>query len=217
MGSKNGKNKRQRAPQQQALVFPQWGGARKGAGRPPKGKKAGVPHARRDVVSPRTPVHVTMRVGEDIWDLRGERLKGAVLAVLHEARERLGVRITQFSVQANHLHLIVEAKDNVALTKGMKGLAGRLAKRINRIMKRHGQVFPDRFHSHVLRTLGEVVNAIRYVRDNSKRHAAQIGKRWNFAVDPFAGGPCPKTFLGELRRLVVPPRTWMLLSAWSRL
>lgn len=211
------RSKTTRTPRQQTLLFPQWGGARKGAGRPPKGKKAGVPHVRRETLSPRTPIHVTMRVGPDIWNLRGRRLKRAVFHVLGGSRERLGVRITQFSVQANHLHLIVEARDTRSLSRAMKGLAGRLAKRINRVMRRRGQVFPDRFHSHVLRSMREVVNAIRYVRDNSKRHAAQIGRQWTFPIDPFAGGPCPGTFHESLRRLVVPPRTWMLQTAWSRL
>ncbi len=51
-----------------------------------------------------------------------------------------------------HLHFIVEADDNRALSEGMQGLSVRLAKGLNRLMGRHGKVFADRFHAHVLRT-----------------------------------------------------------------
>ena len=39
-----------------------------------------------------------------------------------------GLRIVQFSVQGNHLHLIVEADSSTALSRGMQGLCIRLAK-----------------------------------------------------------------------------------------
>lgn len=217
MGAEKTKQRRpkQRRPKQQFLGFRQWGGKRKGAGRRPMGRKAGVPHVRREGVSPRVPIHVTMRVAPGIWNLQGVAMRKLVLRALGEARQRLGVRVVQFSIQTNHLHLIVEAQSAYALSQGVKGLAGRLAKRINRAMRRTGRVFPDRFHSHVLKTPRQVRNAIRYVRDNSRRHAAQVGKRWRWSVDPFAAGPCPRTFLEELRRAVVPPRTWLLRTAWA--
>src|SRR5216683_2404033 len=52
---------------QLGLKLPEWGGARKGAGRPrtrphPGLMGAGVPHLRRADFAARNPVHVTMRV-----------------------------------------------------------------------------------------------------------------------------------------------------------
>lgn len=176
-----------------------------------------MPHVRRETVTPRDPVHVTMRVAKGIANLQRGRLRDELLATLGHVRERLGVRLVQFSVQANHLHLIVEAKDTPSLSRAMKGLAVRLARRINRLMGRRGQVFPDRFHTHVLRSPRQALNAARYVRDNSRRHALQIGKRWTWERDPWAAGPCPRTFLEPLRRLVVPPRAWVLQCAWARI
>ena len=37
------------------------GGARKGAGRPPRGKRASEPHKKREVFKPSQPVHVVIR------------------------------------------------------------------------------------------------------------------------------------------------------------
>lgn len=215
-GNSQGK-KRGKRPEQQRLEFRLRGGRRKGAGRKPKEAKAGVPHVRRETVTPREPVHVTMRVAKGIWNLQRGRLSEEVLQALGDARQRLGVRLTQFSVQANHIHLIVEARDTPSLSRAMKGLAVRLARRINQVMGRKGPVFPDRYHAHVLRSPTQALNAARYVRDNSKRHAAQIGKRWRWEKDPYAAGPCAQTFLDSLRSLVVAPRAWVLQWAWAQL
>ena len=48
------------------------------------------------------------------------------------ACSRPAFRLIQFSVQSNHLHLIVEADDTVALSRGLQGLAVRCARVINR-------------------------------------------------------------------------------------
>lgn len=158
-----------------------------------------------------------MKVAKGIWNLQGHVMRRLVFGKLGEARERLGARVVQFSVQANHLHLIVEARDEAALGQAMKGLAGRLAKAINRRMRRSGVVFPDRFHAHVLRSRRQAWNAIRYVRDNTRRHAAQLGIACEWELDPFAAGPCPRTFLPALREMVASSRTWLFRSVWAEL
>lgn len=196
--------------------FPTWGGKRKGAGRKPKGRRAGVPHRKRPVVSRHTPAHVTLKVAEDIWSLRGASMSQVILGVFGEAKERLDVRIIQFSIQANHIHMIVEAEDEAALARAMKGLCVRLARAINRRMRRKGRVFADRYHVHVLRTPAEVRNATRYVRDNRRIHAAREG--WlprDPGCDPLAAGPCPSLFPEPRRAFVATPRSWLLRTALS--
>jgi predicted RNase H-like nuclease len=71
--------------------------------------------------------------------------------------------VAHFSFQGNHVHLLVEARDNRALSEGVQGLSVRLAKGLNRMMGERGSVFSDRYHAHVLRTPGEVRHAIAYV------------------------------------------------------
>src|SRR5687768_11179368 len=46
------------------------GGKRPGAGRPPKGKRAGSPHKRRPILKARNPVHLVLRVVPRIGKLR---------------------------------------------------------------------------------------------------------------------------------------------------
>jgi len=43
----------------------------------------------------------------------------------------MGFRIVQYSVQADHVHLIVEAENDAVLTNGMRSFAIRFARRVN--------------------------------------------------------------------------------------
>ena len=79
-------------------------------------------------------------------------------------------RVTHFSVQRDHLHLIVEADNRAALESGLRSLSIRLALRINRVLGRHGTVWADRHHRHTLKTPREVRNALVYVLMNVKKH-----------------------------------------------
>ena len=95
------------------------------------------------------------------------------------------MRIIHDSVQGNHLHLIVEAEDQAALSRGMQGLAIRLARRLNALARRHGPVFVDRYHSHPLKTPREVRNALVYVLANFRKHSQKTRAP---GVDPFSSG-----------------------------
>src|SRR3954463_23434 len=60
---------------QMTLRLPEWGGKRKGAGRPrtrphPGLEGPGVPHLRRDAFASRHPVHVTMKLHPGVVSLR---------------------------------------------------------------------------------------------------------------------------------------------------
>ena len=61
-------------------------------------------------------------------------------------------RIAHFSIQHDHVHLIVESSSKRALARGMKGLTCRLAKTLNRTTRRRGQVLRDRYHARPLTT-----------------------------------------------------------------
>lgn len=190
------------------LRFRTWGGKRKGAGRKPANGKAGVSHRTREALSGRHPAHVTMRVRREVWNLRSRRAYRVIERALSRGANRFGMRLTHHSVQGNHIHLIVEAKDARALSRGMQGLSIRVAQGVNRLMKRKGKVLEDRFHAHVLRTPREVRNAVRYVLENASIHASRLGKTIASATDRFASGPGLPGWLG------VPPRTWLLRLGW---
>src|SRR5690606_2149675 len=55
------------------LVFSRRGGKRKGAGRKPKGPRAGVPHERREDFPSSAPIHVTVTVCKGVPNLRSRK------------------------------------------------------------------------------------------------------------------------------------------------
>src|SRR6476659_4974099 len=131
------------------------GGRRPGAGRPKK-KNAGVSHLKRPSLPKSYPVHITLKVRGDVPNLRTEKRFLAAKKAFRYGCDRFGMRLIEFSVQSNHIHLIVEGNDRRSLSRGMQGLLIRLAKQINRVCKRSGHVFADRYHEHILRTVAEV-------------------------------------------------------------
>src|SRR5215470_8722593 len=137
---------------QLTLELRTWGGKRKRAGRKPNGARAGVPHAPRPALAARHPAHVTLRVLPHVWNLRSRRCFRAIAAAFSGVRGRTEFRLIEFSVQGNHLHLIVEAADARSLSRGLQALTIRLAKGLNRVMDHRGAVFADRYHAHVLRS-----------------------------------------------------------------
>jgi REP element-mobilizing transposase RayT len=185
---------------QAALQFPnRWGGRRKGAGRPRKKGKRNVEHRTRPPVAHRFPVHLSVRLEKGIRNLRKLPCLRVIERAFNSAQGRFGLRLNHFTVQSNHLHLIVETTDRVALSRAVKGLNVRIAKGLNRLMGRSGKVVGDRYHAHILKTPAEVRNAVHYVLGNLTKHTGRAG------VDAYCSLARPD--------LVVEPRTWLLLHA----
>src|ERR1700736_5986544 len=148
--------------EQLPLPLTRRGGKRAGAGRKPKGDRAGMPHGTRAPLASRFPVHITLRTVDGLSGLRSRECFRAIANAFRLARSRQTIRLTEFSVQGNHLHLIVEAAYAERLSRGMQGLAISIAKRLNVLLGRSGPVFADRYHAHTLKTPTEVAHAVAY-------------------------------------------------------
>ncbi|MCA1826875.1 MAG: transposase, partial [Myxococcales bacterium] len=178
-----------------------------GAGRKPKGVRPQVSHHARPYFDKPAAVHVTLRVDHHVWNLRSQRCFRVLKQALRDALGRFGLRVIHFSVQGNHLHLIVEADSSMSLSTGMQGLCIRIARSLNRLMVRKGPVFADHFHSRLLPSPTEVTRAIQYVLDNHRKHYGSSG------TDPYAS---PSLTAAERDRVLAKPMTWMLRDGWRR-
>jgi REP element-mobilizing transposase RayT len=198
-------------------AFPRSRRRRGRGGRKPKGERAGVPHLRRPAHDRRHPVHVTVRVRSGLPTLRSQSIFGCVLAQIRAASRRF-LRIAHFSVQSNHIHLLVEANDRGRLTQGMKGFAVRVARRLNQLLGCRGGVWADRYHAHYLSTPREVRNALVYVLCNRAKHGGKVGR------DLCSSGPYFDGWSGALRPParaspedwpIAPSATWLLNAGWK--
>ncbi len=163
-----------------------WGGKRRGSGRKPRADRPMVSHASRPAVTKRCPVHVTLRVLPHVWNLRSKRSFRVLRRAMSAGGNRPGLRLCDFSVQGNHLHLVFEADDKKALSRGVQSVAIRAAQGLNRLMGRSGKVLSDRFHATVLRTPTEVRRALAYVRGNHDVHRRRWGQPASARPDAFS-------------------------------
>jgi len=215
---------------QLALPFPR----RKRRGRPPlsdeERRRRGslVRRVARPAIQGRNPLHVTLRTLASIRALRTKHRFRRVREALKKGSNRLGIRLVQFAVMNDHVHLIVEAHHKRALSRGMQGLAIRMAKAINR-GERRGKVFRDRYHATVLDSPRRVRHALAYVILNARRHDRKHGPAsW---IDPFSSGYWFDGWCRDVSRLkraaerhldfsseppVAAPRTWLLGIGWRR-
>ena len=154
---------------QLAFSFPEpkrRGGARRGAGRKPRAVHLRqTPHRARPVHRKANPVHVTLRAG--LRSLRAQQVARTLLGALRDSN-RDWFRVVHYSVQENHVHLILEAEDRDALLSGVRGLMVRIARRVNRLLRRRGCFWADRWHGRDLEGPRQVRNALIYVLQNHK-------------------------------------------------
>jgi REP element-mobilizing transposase RayT len=207
------------------------GGKRPGAGRPKAGVRASERHKKRPALAARFPVHGILRVDQDVGSLRQAHAYHAVREALEVAKARDNFRVVEISLQRNHIHLVVEAANEVALARGMQGLQISAARKLNAAVskrkghERMGRVFVDRYHARILKTPTDVRNVLNYVMNNWRHHHED---KWfdsvNWDVDWFSSGPRfvgwkepAPTMSSKYRPLgTCAAETWLLRIGWTR-
>jgi REP element-mobilizing transposase RayT len=207
---------------QRDLPFRTWGGLRAGAGRKPVGPRAGVPHVVRPDHRARHPVHVTLHAVQRFPSLRRQ----IVFIELRRALARSSSKrfsVVHFSVQPDHVHLLVEAADKLTLSRGASGLAIRLARAANAVLRRRGRVWGDRYHARALSSPREVRHALVYVLTNWRKHipAARgldpcASARWFDGWRNDEGSLCARPARTTDEPPVAPARTWLGAVGWRR-
>ena len=204
------------------------GGPRRGAGRPP-GVRPRVMHRQREPIAARVPVHITIRLRRGLPTLRQPRFVRRFRRSLAEACVRHGFRVVHYSIQRDHVHLLIEAQNNRSIACGMKSVGARLGKLTNRLFARSGKVLDGRYHLRPLRTPLEAYRALRYVLLNHRHHAAQR-HRPHHATTHVRAVPDPASsgrWFDGWRNVTAPPnvtdvcevaaaRTWLLRTSWRR-
>lgn len=202
------------------LRFHPRGGRRRNAGRKPSSPGRRVPHTRRADINPRFPIHITLRVVDDMPRLRRRHAFKAVRGVMLRTANRRNFRIVHLSIQSNHVHMICEAADRRALTSGIASFKISASRHLNKIANRSGAVFADRYHEEILTTPTQVRHCLNYVLNNWRRHREDRDAVTR--VDPYSTG---MWFTGWAEQtFTVPPdldvlpsapaRTWFLREGW---
>ena len=159
-----------------------------------------------------------MRGVAGLPSFRKQTLYAAIESAVRRTR-REDFRIVEFSVQKDHLHLIVEADDSASLARGMKSFSVRANRLYNAALGRmRGRVWGDRYHRRDLGSARQVRNALVYCLGNYKKHYAITSGAPR--IDPCSSA---RWFDGWIvvrqkddgPRPTEPPRTVLLRSAWK--
>jgi REP element-mobilizing transposase RayT len=222
-----------RAPVQQELF--RRGGRRKGAGRKPKGARAGAAHQERPEVKAANALHVVLRVAPAVGSLRRRNMYQALREATIVAAVRERIRIVHISVQRTHVHLLIEAENKEALARGMQGFAISAARNINTMLgddsgrRRRGAVFVDRYHLEVITSPRRARHALGYILNNWRKHREdQWGLPSTWSIDPFSSGISfhgwkeleDQPVMWPLRETYDPlmvrrPQSWLLREGWK--
>ena len=195
------------------------GSLRKKVGRKPK-HDASLRHRMRPLLSRHTPLLVTLKAQPHLPSFREEVLLKALMRAVRLTR-REDFRIVEFSIQADHLHLIVEAEDKSALSRGMKSFTVRCNRLFNAALGRRGPLWNgQRYHRRDLETPRQVRNALVYCLCNFRKH-----HRPNACapVDHASSGPWfvgwldwPVTLAMNDERPSSLPRSYLLREGWRK-
>lgn len=150
----------------------------KKAGRPAIHDK-GIRHTVRPRIHKTTMLHLTIKVRENKADIKNKR----ILKLLHHAIKRARLqrlKVLHYTLEYNHVHLLVEATNNQILHKGMQAFGITFSKWINRLKLRKGTVYKHRYHFHALRSTRERKNALNYIFTNGVKHG-----RTRSRIDPY--------------------------------
>jgi len=225
-----------RADPEQLVLWKKRGGKRRGAGRPPKGARAGSPHKERPFLHARYPLHVTLRVVRAVGNLRRRCVYQAIREATLTTARREDFRIVQLSIQRTHVHLLVEADDKRALAAGLQGFQISAAKHLNaaisrdRPERRRGPVFPDRYHAEIIKSPTQARHTLSYVMNNWRKHQEdRVAPMRSWKIDWFSTavmfpgwaeyGEEPLFWRGPDTYdplVVYQPRTWLLREGWRR-
>lgn len=199
-----------------SLYPPGRGGLRKGAGRPRTSKRRTVSHHGRETIDAKHPVHVTSRISEGLPSLRHDAEHEVLVRCFLAMANHPGFALNEYSIQSNHIHMIVEVADAKALSSAMHSLNRRIASALNKLWNRRGSVFSDRYHAVAIKSPRQMRNVLRYVLNNAHHHGIYID-----GPDPYSSAPWFTNWRHPEAKPPHPspvtrPKTWLQSKGWTR-
>src|SRR5262245_41299469 len=217
---------------QQSFRFRTWGGHRDGAGRKQVNERKSQPHRTRPAIRPWYAVHVSLRIAAELMRLRRRTAYEIIHHAMRVVLRRTDFRIVHASIQANHVHLLVEAESKQALARGVQAFAITAARRLNQVesklrgVKRRGPAFPDRYFLEVISNPRKARNTLSYVLNNWRHHKedrASGVRHWR--LDKYSSAISFTDWEEQLRWVrpvdydplpVCRAQTWLLREGWKR-
>ena len=114
--------------------------------------------------------HLTHRCHKRDFLLKFSKDRENWIYWLFEAKKRFGIRILNYCVTSNHIHLLVASGSNTkSIPSAMQLVAGRVAQEFNQRKKRKGAFWEDRYHATAIESGKHLMNCMLYIDLNMVR------------------------------------------------
>lgn len=113
--------------------------------------------------------HITHRCHKQEFLLKFAIDRACWTRWLYEARRRHGICVLNYIVTSNHVHLLVQAERDHAISRSIQLVAGRTAQAYNRRKSRKGAFWEDRYHATAVQTGKHLIRCLVYIDLNMVR------------------------------------------------
>ncbi|MCP4374546.1 MAG: transposase [Deltaproteobacteria bacterium] len=113
--------------------------------------------------------HITHRCHKREFLLRFLKDRKRWIHWLFEAKKRFGLRILNYAVTSNHIHLLVIDSGQDVIPKSIQLVAGRTAQEYNQRKKRKGAFWEDRYHATAIAKDQHLTRCLIYIDVNMVR------------------------------------------------
>jgi putative transposase len=114
--------------------------------------------------------HITHRCHKREFLLKFSKDRHRYLQWLYQAKKRYGLRILNYMVTSNHVHLVVvDDGDRDVIPNSMQLVAGRTGQEYNQRKNRKGAYWEDRYHATAVESGDHLARCMAYIDTNMVR------------------------------------------------
>jgi putative transposase len=114
--------------------------------------------------------HITHRCHKKEFLLKFARDRSRYLRWLFEAKKRYGLRVLNYMVTSNHIHLLVrDIGEREVIPNSIQLIAGRTGQEYNQRKNRKGAYWEDRYHATAVETESHLIQCLLYMDLNMVR------------------------------------------------
>ncbi len=114
--------------------------------------------------------HITHRCHKKEFLLKFARDRRRWMEWLFESKKRYGLKVLNYIVTSNHIHLlVVDGAGRQVIPDSIKLIAGRTAQEFNQRKKRKGAFWEDRYHATAIQCDEHLIKCLTYIDLNMVR------------------------------------------------
>ncbi len=120
------------------------------------------------IIQTQLPYHLVCRTNNRTFRFNQRQAIRIIFNVIKETHEKYGLLVHHFVLMSNHYHIVATATEE-NLHRAMQYLNSRIAVRYNKLVRKSGHLWGDRYGSCIIDTDEYYLACVRYIYRNPKR------------------------------------------------